>query len=190
VTCTEAPWTAARTSAPDLSLVLVPQTVLRALAAGDHDAAEHLFDATIPPYLAGPDCRGVWRLRSEQVAATPTDHVWVTRLVVDRASGTAVGMAGFHGAPDDRGMVEIGYRIIPDVRRRGHARAALEVMLDVARDDLRVSVVRATISPDNVASRALVAQYGFREVGEQWDDEDGLETIFEVPARPLSAVVR
>jgi len=39
------------------------------------------------------------------------------------------------------------------------------------------------ISPDNLASRALVSQYGFVEVGEQWDDEDGLETIFEAPAR-------
>ncbi len=25
-------------------------------------------------------------------------------------------------------------------------------------------------------------QYGFAAVGEQWDDEDGLETIFEVNA--------
>lgn len=30
--------------------------------------------------------------------------------------------------------------------------------------------------------RALVLQYTFTEVGEQWDDEDGLETIFEVDA--------
>lgn len=34
------------------------------------------------------------------------------------------------------------------------------------------------------ASRRLVAQYGFFEVGEQWDDEDGLETIFQVDANP------
>ena len=32
----------------------------------------------------------------------------------------------------------------------------------------------------NPASRQLVVQYRFVEVGEQWDDEDGLETIFEV----------
>jgi hypothetical protein len=27
-----------------------------------------------------------------------------------------------------------------------------------------------------------VAQYGFSRTGEQWDDEDGLEIIYEVPA--------
>jgi hypothetical protein len=29
----------------------------------------------------------------------------------------------------------------------------------------------------------LASQYGFVEVGEQWDDEDGLEIIYEVGAR-------
>jgi [ribosomal protein S5]-alanine N-acetyltransferase len=43
-------------------------------------------------------------------------------------------------------------------------------------------VVRATISPGNTASRRLVEQYGFVEVGEQLDDEDGLEIVYEVPA--------
>jgi hypothetical protein len=32
----------------------------------------------------------------------------------------------------------------------------------------------------------LASQYGFTEVGEQWDDEDGLEIIYEVDAQPRS----
>ena len=39
-----------------------------------------------------------------------------------------------------------------------------------------------TISPDNAASYALAAQYGFAKVGEQWDEEDGLEIIYEAGA--------
>jgi ribosomal-protein-alanine N-acetyltransferase len=56
-------------------------------------------------------------------------------------------------------------------------------LLKWAQDDASIRTVRASISPDNLASRALVSQYGFVEVGEQWDDEDGLEIIFEVAAR-------
>jgi ribosomal-protein-alanine N-acetyltransferase len=93
-----------------------------------------------------------------------------------------VGRAGFHGPPDVTGMVEVGYAIDPVFRRQGYARAALVALLKWAKDDASIVTVRATISPDNLASRALVAQYGFVEVGEQWDDEDGLETIFEVDA--------
>lgn len=79
-------------------------------------------------------------------------------------------------------MVEVGYAIDPGCRRRGHARAALEILLEVARVHPRVAVVRATVRPDNLASLRLVEHYGFREVGVQWDDEDGLETILEVAA--------
>ena len=33
-----------------------------------------------------------------------------------------------------------------------------------------------------MASLATIAGFGFAEAGEQWDDEDGLELIFEIPA--------
>ena len=54
-----------------------------------------------------------------------------------------------------------------------------------AASDPRVRTVRVTISPDNLASYRLASQYGFIEVGEQWDDEDGLEIIYEVAADKL-----
>jgi L-amino acid N-acyltransferase YncA len=46
-----------------------------------------------------------------------------------------------------------------------------------------VRTVRASVSPGNVASLALVRSLGFRQVGEQWDEIDGLELVFERPAR-------
>lgn len=77
-------------------------------------------------------------------------------------------------------MVEVGYSIDPKERRRGHAKAALRILLDVARRDDRVKTVRASVGPDNLLSRGLVEKEGFEEVGEQWDGEDGLEIVFEV----------
>jgi GNAT superfamily N-acetyltransferase len=95
----------------------------------------------------------------------------------------AVGHAGFHGPPDEAGMVEIGYVVVPEYRRRGYARAALTELLRRAAADPSVSVVRATVAPDNVASLATLAPFGFTHVGEQWDEEDGRELIYERPAR-------
>jgi [ribosomal protein S5]-alanine N-acetyltransferase len=37
----------------------------------------------------------------------------------------------------------------------------------------------ASISPDNKASLSLAAKLGFERVGEQIDDIDGLEYVFE-----------
>ena len=79
-------------------------------------------------------------------------------------------------------MVEVGYAIDPAYRRRGYARAALAALLDRATREPAVRTVRASVRPDNLASRALVESFGFIPVGQQWDDEDGLETVYERPA--------
>jgi hypothetical protein len=42
--------------------------------------------------------------------------------------------------------------------------------------------VRASVRPDNIASTALVDSCGFVAVGQQWDEEDGLRTVYERPA--------
>jgi RimJ/RimL family protein N-acetyltransferase len=81
-------------------------------------------------------------------------------------------------------MVEIGYAVVPMYRRHGYARAALELLLERARGEPAVRKVRVTIAPENSASHGLAAQYGFAAVGEQWDDEDGLEIIYEANANP------
>jgi ribosomal-protein-alanine N-acetyltransferase len=47
---------------------------------------------------------------------------------------------------------------------------------------VRFVTVRASISPSNHASLATIAGFGFTHVGEQWDDEDGTEFLYERPA--------
>ncbi|MFD3266661.1 GNAT family N-acetyltransferase [Phenylobacterium ferrooxidans] len=165
-----------------IDLVQLSPSVLSALAAGDLAAANLAAPISFSAYFVGPEWRNVWRRRAAQVADDQASAAWITRAILDVDRGLLVGRAGFHGPPNAAGMVEVGYAIDPAFRRQGYARAALIALLKWAKDDASIMTVRATISPYNLASRALVAQYGFVEVGEQWDDEDGLETIFEVDA--------
>jgi len=79
-------------------------------------------------------------------------------------------------------MVEIGYRVIPEHRRHGYGREMAETMWRAAAAHPDVVVLRASVSPDNAPSRAIVEGAGLVKVGEQWDDEDGLEWIYEAPA--------
>jgi RimJ/RimL family protein N-acetyltransferase len=76
-------------------------------------------------------------------------------------------------------MVEVGYTVDEQYRRRGYARAALAKLIEQAAAEPGVRVVRASISPTNAASLATIAGFGFLEAGEQWDEEDGLEVLFE-----------
>jgi ribosomal-protein-alanine N-acetyltransferase len=53
-------------------------------------------------------------------------------------------------------------------------------MLQWARAHHGVRRFYVSIAPDNQASLAMAAKLGFRQVGEQVDEEDGLELVFEL----------
>src|SRR5580704_17072226 len=173
---------AAKPPPPHVRIVQLPEPVFGALADGDLAAANALSPVSLPAYFACPEWAGTWRMRSEQVEQDPASAAWVTGVIWDEQQQMAVGRAGYHGPPDHSGMVEIGYAVDPEYQRRGYARAALEALLARAAREPQVRTVRVSISPDNTASFDLASQYGFAEVGEQWDEEDGLEIIYEVDA--------
>jgi RimJ/RimL family protein N-acetyltransferase len=165
---------------PRVEIVQLDAAALRGLADGDLAAADRSSRVPLTPYLAGEDCRPVWKIRAVQVVEDPGSAGWVTGIVWDPERRLAVGRAGYHGPPDGTGMVEVGYSIDPLHRRQGYARAALRALIERARREAGVTTFRATVSPDNTASRDLVLSEGLVEVGEQMDDEDGLEVIYEL----------
>ena len=160
---------------PQVRVVHLNGAAFRALARGDLAAAELISPVALSPYLAGPQCQGLWRMRSEQCDQDPASAAWVMPLPAVSATTTAASAPA-----DSSGMVEIGYRTDPVHRRRGYARAALEALLARAAREPDVHRVRVSIRPDNIPSSRLALQYGFRRIGEQWDDDDGRELVYEV----------
>ncbi|MGP4113923.1 GNAT family N-acetyltransferase [Streptomyces sp. 4N509B] len=155
--------------------------VMSALLDGGLPEASRRAGVALTGYFVSDEARWLWRFRLGQIAADPGNARWMARQAVVGDEGRVVGHAGFHGPPDEAGMVEIGYSVAPGFRRQGYARATLVELLRRAAAEPEVTTVRATISPDNAASLATIAGFGFVEVGEQWDEEDGLELVFEVP---------
>jgi ribosomal-protein-alanine N-acetyltransferase len=153
---------------------LSPAT-LAALIAGDLAAAEKAAGTGLSQYLV--DESWLWRVRLEQIEHDPASAEWIARAAVAEPAGV-VGHGGFHGPPDADGVVEVAYSVDPLHRRQGYARAMLRSLLARADADPAVTAVRASIRPDNVGSRATIAGFGFRKIGEQWDQEDGLEDVW------------
>lgn len=147
---------------------------------GDVDRASAVSGVQLSPYLASEECTWLWRIRLAQVEADPAFAHWVARAALRGGDGAVVGHAGFHGPPDREGLVEVGYSVDPRHRRQGYGRAMVRALLDWARTEEGVRRVRASISPDNVASLATIDGFGFERTGEQWDEEDGLEVVFEL----------
>jgi len=167
----------AASAAPKVELVVLEAAVLEALAVGDRAEAELLTGLVFPEFFDSQ--KWLWRLHLDRMREHPASVGWLARAVVDSASGEVVGNAGFHFQPDADGMVEIGYTIVPECRGRGLAKATVAVLLASAAREPGVRTVRATVSPENAASRAIVGGHGFVQTGQQWDEEDGLELVFE-----------
>lgn len=168
-------------SKPRVSLVLMSEPVMTALLDGDIEEAGRRLGVPVPDAFLDHDW--LWRIRLRQVRSDPKAEPWLVRAVVAMPERIVVGYAGFHGPPDPRGMVEIGYTTLPEFRRQGFARAALAELLREAARSPAVEVVRVSISPDNAGSLAVIRPFDFAQVGEQWDEEDGLELVFERPVR-------
>lgn len=169
-------------NAEAVSLVPLPPAALEALLESDLDAASEAAGAELPPAFL--DEGWLWRFRLGQARADPESEPWLVRAVI--ADGTVVGHASFHGPPDQSGVVVVAYLVLPEFRGRGYAKAALEALISYAVDDGSVSIVRATISPDNAASLAIIEAFGFEPNGQQWDEEDGLELIFDLDLAGLN----
>ncbi|NIK58155.1 GNAT family N-acetyltransferase [Kribbella shirazensis] len=168
-------------SSPTVRFVEMTGGAMSALLADDRSAAEAELGFSLGDEFLSDRAKWLWQYRLDQLKRDPGAFGWLVKLAV--VDGIVVGYAGFHGPPDDDGMVEVGYTVDPPYRRRGYARAILTALLERAAAEPDVRTVRATISPTNEASLATIAGFGFVQNGEQWDEEDGLELIFERPSR-------
>jgi [ribosomal protein S5]-alanine N-acetyltransferase len=164
-----------------ITFVQLPVPAMQLLLDGDLAGASAVAGVELSPYFVSERAQRLWQRRITQIAEDPASEPWVARAAISEETGYAVGYAGFHGPPDADGMVEVGYTVVPESRRQGYARAMLASLLDRAAKEPAARVFRLTISPDNEASLATMRGFGFTHVGEQIDDEDGLELIFEVP---------
>ena len=84
---------------------------------------------------------------------------------LDLTAPVLCGSAGFHGPPDDRGVVEIGYSMLPSHQRLGLATEMVAALVVWARSQSAVSRVEAQTTVDNPASIRVLEHVGFRPAG-------------------------
>jgi RimJ/RimL family protein N-acetyltransferase len=151
---------------------------LHALTAGNLAEASRITGYDLPEeYL---EHAWLWQLRSAQLNEEPADEDWVAWIVARVDDRVVVGRSGFHSRPDEDGMVELSYSVLPEFRRRGYATAILAELVAFACRHPDVRVLRASISPDNAASLATLSKFPFVHVGDQIDEIDGLELVFDL----------
>jgi RimJ/RimL family protein N-acetyltransferase len=153
---------------------------MEALQRRDLETATRELGATTTQWLA-EQLVDFLNYRLGQLREDPTIREWLGRAIVvsgPDGSREAIGSIGFHGPPEE-GKLEIGYSVDPRYRRRGIAREAATAMYEWAHEKHGISTFIASVSPDNIASLNLIEEYGYTLIGEQMDEIDGLELVFE-----------
>ena len=134
------------------------------------------------PYLELIDSSGPLAWRVPQIKVEPQLNKWFVRWMVLKESREIIGSTSFHGAPDEDGMIEIGLGVNPKFHRQGFAFEALAGMWTWVCSQEGVKTLRYTVSATNEASIALINKFGFVHIGQQLDEIDGPEEIFELSA--------
>jgi RimJ/RimL family protein N-acetyltransferase len=105
------------------------------------------------------------------------DRAFGFHFVVGRENERVIGEIGFV-APPRRGVVTIGYAIVPSERRQGYATEAISALTEWSLEQPGVENVRAQTLPDNEASIRALLRAGFEE------DEPGTKVRRFVKVRP------
>jgi ribosomal-protein-alanine N-acetyltransferase len=161
-----------------LELIGLNRSALEALVAGRDAEVTEVLRVRLPDdWMA--EHAPLARMRLEQILEHPDSEPWLLRAMVTAEPRAFVGHFNFHGPPGPEGWVELGYSIIPEQQRRGYAQEAAVRMMRWARDEHGIVTFRASISPANQPSLAMIHKLGFERIGMQWDEEDGEEIVFE-----------
>jgi RimJ/RimL family protein N-acetyltransferase len=170
-----------------LDLVSLSPRVIESVLEGRLEDAGRQLDLRLPGGFPGADLEGLLRRRLDQMQGDPESQKWLVRALVLREDGTMVGHAGFHGPPgttglDDPDKAEIGYTVFEPFRGRGYATEAAVALMDWAEGE-GIHRFVFSIGPWNAPSLAIARKLGFTQTGERWDEEDGLEHVFELDRR-------
>ena len=118
--------------------------------------------------------------RINQVRKDPEVAKYLLRVAVLRESMEIIGSAGFHNLPDENGMIEIGFGVDPAFQNKGYGKQLLQGMWNWVVKEPGVKTLRYTVSPSNLISKQIIKKLEFNLVGEQIDDVDGVEEIYEL----------
>jgi len=157
---------------PDLE---TPRLLLHALTAAEAkalDAGELPAGWAYAPGYPLPDTRDGVGLYLRH-----GDRAFGFHFVVGRENERVIGEIGFV-APPRRGVVTIGYAIVPSERRQGYATEAISALAEWSLEQPGVENVRAQTLPDNEASIRALLRAGFEE------DEPGTKVRRFTKVRP------
>jgi RimJ/RimL family protein N-acetyltransferase len=112
----------------------------------------------------------VFRILARQAVLSAEQALFGIWIVVERKAGLVIGDIGFLAPPDESGVLEMGYSIVPSHRCRGFASEAATALALWAGRQPQVNRLIARCESHNVASIRTLERAGFERIGTVEDE--------------------
>ena len=165
-----------------LDLVSISPEWIEAQLSERRDAAAEISGLNIPDSWPDERERYWLRIRDKAMRDGAEPQEWLMRAIGNRLTNEMLGRVGFHGSPVDE-VAEIGYTVFEPHRRNGYAEESVRGLMEWAQEIKAVCRFRLSIGPDNQPSLQLASKLGFTKTGDQMDELDGLEYVFDLDLR-------
>jgi len=122
-----------------------------------------MLEVEIPDAWPGADLLEALPFFIEAMEKDPLGLVW-DGIIIHKAEQIAIGCIGFHGGPNEAGMVEIGYNIIPAYEGQGYATEIAHRVIEWAFHTPSIQVITAECLDDNIGSIRVLEKVGMRRL--------------------------
>ena len=145
-------------------LKLLPFTLeLKKVTLFERDRLPEMLGIAVPDAWPGADMLEALPHFIEAMEQDPLGRVW-DGIILNKADRVAIGGIGFHGPPDEAGMVEIGYNIIPAYEGQGYATEMARRVIDWAFQTPGIERITAQCLDDNIGSIRVLEKVGMHRL--------------------------
>src|SRR5579884_3005315 len=145
-------------------LRLIPFALeLMQVALIDKNRLAQMLGVRVPDSWPGEDLAEALPFFIQMMEQHPEAGTW-DGLILHKADHVLIGGMGFKDGPDEHGMVEIGYSIIPEYQRRGYATEMARALIAWVFSNPDISVVTAECLDDNIGSIRVLEKVGMRRL--------------------------
>jgi len=140
---------------------------LAAAELGGRQKLSKLLGALVPETWPPDNLRDILDYFYALYKEHPEWEGWLAwyAIRVDRGRPILCGSVGFRGFPDKRGMVEIGYSVLPEFQGQGLATEMVAGIVRWARQQPQVEEIEAETHTDNEASIRVLEKNSFIRAG-------------------------
>jgi [ribosomal protein S5]-alanine N-acetyltransferase len=136
---------------------------LKKAALNDRARLVEMLGVYVPEHWPGPDLAEALPFFIENMERAPSEPTW-DWIAIHTLDQAVIGDIGFMGVPDQEGVVEVGYSIVPEYRNQGYATEMARGLIAWAFQEKGIRVVTAACLDDNFGSIKVLEKVGMHRL--------------------------